>query len=45
MSEEMEPSHPVDVFVEGSGVYRFLKDFQDVTLNDGNGRTFSDESS
>ena len=45
MSEEMEPSHPVDVLVEGSGVYRFLKDGQEVTLDDGNGRTFSDESS
>ena len=45
MSGGVESSHPVDVLIEGSSTYKFLKDGQEVQLTDGNGRVFSDQSS
>ena len=45
MSVGVESSHPVDVLIEGSSTYKFLKDGQEVQLTDGNGRVFSDQSS
>ena len=45
MSGGVESSNPVDVLIEGSSTYKFLKDGQEVQLTDGNGRVFSDQSS
>ena len=45
MSGQVESSHSVDVLVEGSSIYKFFEDGQEVTLSDGNGRTFSDQTS